>query len=137
MEIKSNLTNVKSYMLQSYNRIRKPVDLYIEHIASMSTELDGYRGKLVKLLFLPLDSQIFGSEYIFTLNELYRYGLTRESSFSNVKCKSDFDKLQKLLMSKATAIYNSYKIEFDSIYFYLIWNNRYTKNPNNLFQSNL
>ena len=32
-------------------------------------------------------------------------------------------------MSKATAIYNSYKIEFDSIYFYLIWNNRYTKIP--------
>jgi hypothetical protein len=49
------------------SELRKPVDLALENLVTMSLELDPAREKLVLLLFLPLDSQIFGNPLIFTL----------------------------------------------------------------------
>jgi len=56
-EIHSKLTNCDPDQLNSYNKIRKPVDLYLEHLIGMARELDGARKRLIPLLFLPLDNQ--------------------------------------------------------------------------------
>ncbi len=61
VEIHDLLSNCNPNQLSSYNKIRKPVDLYIEHLVAMSKELDGARDKLIPFLFLPLDSQILRS----------------------------------------------------------------------------
>lgn len=135
-EIRANLSNIKQSMMQSYNKIRKPVDLYIEHIVAMASELNGYRDQLVKFLFIPLDSQMFQSLYIFDVNELSRYAVTRRCSFSDVDTKPKYDGLQNLLTSKARNISHTCGFEYERIYFDLIWRDRYKRTGNNLFQTN-
>lgn len=135
--IKVNLRNIKHSMMHSYNKLRKPVDLYIEHIVAMASELDGYRDQLVKLLFIPLDSQMFQSLYIFDINDLSKYSLSRRCSFSDVDTKPKYDGLQSILASKARSISHTCGVEYERIYFDLIWGDRYKQAGENLFQTNL
>lgn len=132
-EIKEELVNIKQDMKKSYNKIRKPVDLYIEHIVSMAKELEGHRDRLAKLLFLPLDSQILASEYIFDTFELSRCGLKRSSTYGDIESKKVYKYIQELLITKAKEINEK---EFCRIYFDLFWNDRYLKKGTNLFQTN-
>ena len=54
-----------SLIRESYNRTRKIVDLYLEHIVSMADEIDSEtRKQLVPLLFQPIDSWIIRNEII-------------------------------------------------------------------------
>lgn len=131
-EIRIELTNILPKMLRSYNRLRKPIDLYIEHIVSMAVELENYRERLIPLLFLPIDSEILSSEHIFEVCELNRCGLNRKSSYGNINDKQTYDYLQELLIEKASMINR----DFNRIFFDLFWNDRYLKNGGNLFQTN-
>lgn len=136
-DLKGKLYNIRQDMLLSYNKIRKPVDLYIEHIASMSVELEGHRDKLAKYLFLPLDSQMFQSPYLFEDAELHRYSLSRHSTFKDIHSRSLYNKLQELILSKADTVHIELDQPFYRIYFDLLWNNRYCKEGSNLFLTNL
>lgn len=129
---------IKENMLNSYNKIRKPVDLYIEHIVSMADDFtEDERRKIFDFLFLPLDSQMFASEHIFTGPELYKYNLSRNSSFKDVYSENHYRELQELLKLKADNISTSIEKEFARIYFDLIWNERFKKEGKNLFETNL
>lgn len=131
-EIRIELTNILPKMLRSYNRLRKPIDLYIEHIVSMAMELENYRERLIPLLFLPIDSEILSSEHIFEIYELNRCGLNRKSSYGDINNKQIYDYLQELLIEKVSTINK----DFNRIFFDLFWNDRYLKNGGNLFQTN-
>lgn len=136
-DLRSYLSNVRQNMLASYNKLRKPIDLYIEHIVAMAVELDEYRDNLAKLLFLPLDSQMFQSIHLFTDYELYKYGVNRNSTFREVTSKNQYNGLQELLSAKADTIYKESGQPFFRIYFDLLWNDRYCKEGTNLFTTNL
>jgi hypothetical protein len=67
--VRVKLSNCSPAQLKAYNKVRKPVDLYIEHLVAMATELGEVRAGLVPLLFLPLDSQILAHLGLFTESE--------------------------------------------------------------------
>lgn len=137
-DIKSILSgNIRADQLGSYNKIRKPVDLYIEHIVCMCSELSRNKNTLTKLLFLPLDSQIFSSPYIFSSSQLYSFGIKANASFKDVQTRKTYIALQDILYKKATDISDYIGKEFTRIYFDLLWNERYKKSGNNLFQTNI
>lgn len=128
--------NPASSILDSYNKVRKPIDLYIEHLVLMSKELDTRRRKLISYLMLPLDSWIFETSFIFTEDELSSVGLNRGSKYGDLKDRSDYNKLQALLKEKAEFITEQIKLPFYRIYFDMFWNNRYKRNGRNLFETN-
>lgn len=137
-DIRNNLFgNIKAEQLKSYNKIRKPVDLYIEHIVSMCSEISSEdRIKLSKLMFLPLDSRIFSSPYIFDPSELRYYGINNNATFKDVQNSQTYAKLQDILFKRATDISKVIGEEFHRIYFDLLWNDRYKKRGKNLFETN-
>ncbi|HOA82300.1 MAG TPA: hypothetical protein PKK61_14750 [Defluviitaleaceae bacterium] len=119
---------------ESYNRIRKIVDLYLEHIVTMANEIDGTtRKQLLPLLFLPIDSWIIENEEIFDNVSIYRWGLTRNSSFGEIRTKKLYDDMQLYLMEKANEISVRLGKEFYVIYFDVFWNNRLNIPKGNLF----
>lgn len=128
--------NIKEDQLKSYNKIRKPVDLYIEHIVSMCSELTSNRTNIVKFLFLPLDSQIFSSSYIFSRSQLYSNGIKDNATFKDVQSQITYNSLQNILLKKSVDISNCIGKEFCRIYFDLLWNGRYRKPGRNLFETN-
>lgn len=124
----SNLIN------ESYNRTRKIVELYLEHIVSMATEIsDDHRKDIVPLLFLPIDSWIMAKEFIFDDYNLARWGLKRNSSFGSIRSKALFDDMQRYLMKKAQEISTIIGVDFHVIYFDVFWNNRLDIPGCNLF----
>jgi len=119
---------------ESYNRIRKIVQLYLEHIVSMASEIDSETRKLLTpLLFLPIDSWIIKKELIFDSESIYRWGLTRGSSFGEIRKKTLFDDMQRYLVKKANEISMEFGAEFHAIYFDIFWNNRINMPGDNLF----
>lgn len=122
--------------LDSYNRIRKPINLYLQHIAFMANEIDN-RERLCQSLYMPLDRVIFGLEPVFSVEERKRFGISASLGFGQIKSKSLYDEIQKYLCLKAKEISMNIQRPFEPIYFDLFWNNRYTKDLRNLFYSNL
>ncbi|MEI6336153.1 MAG: hypothetical protein WCS87_16460 [Methylococcaceae bacterium] len=126
--------------INSYNRVRKIIDLYFEHIAAMSIETTNHRESLIPLLSLPLDSKILGCDEIFTDNELKQMSLKRKNTYGSIQKKEIYIKLQNLLINKAQLI----SPEFYVIYFDLIWGvggsqnliPRYKSRGRNLFETN-
>jgi len=133
-EIKKQLINVEERQLESYNKTRKPIDLYIEHIVAMAAELSSSdRARLMPTLFLPLDSWIFGADQIFTETELRAHHLTRRSTYKDVLDRGIYMELHEMTRKKAHDISSC----FYPIYFDLIWSDRYLRtNARNLFESN-
>ncbi|AKN33764.1 hypothetical protein Ccar_24235 [Clostridium carboxidivorans P7] len=137
-EIKSILSGkVVPKKLSSYNRIRKPIDLFIEHIVCMCSDLESYRLELIPLLFIPLDSQIFSSSYIFSTKQLQDCNVRRKSSFGDLLNIDDYRKLQDILYNKAIDHSKVNNKNFYRIYYDLLWNNRFCNNGENLFETNL
>lgn len=137
LDIRNRLQgNIRSDMLTSYNKIRKPIDLYIEHIVAMANELADTRSQLNQLLFLPLDSQIFSSPYIFSREQLYSLGINDNATFKDVRTSKVYITLQNTAFQKAHDISNAIGKTFDRIHFDLLWNDRYKKEGNNLFETN-
>lgn len=123
-----------SLIEESYNRIRKVVDLYLEHIVSMASEIESEtRRLLTPLLFLPIDSWIIRNELIFDSESISRWGLTRKSSYGSVSKKTIFDDMQRYLMEKAKEISIVLGVEFHVIYFDIFWSNRLNMPGGNLF----
>lgn len=122
--------NINQHQLQSYNKIRKPVDIVIEHMVSMFEGFEKVRQKIIPFLFLPLDSQMFQSEFVFSDFEIKELRLSRNFTFQDIWDKSQYLEIQKLLNEKAR------KLEIDRIFFDLAWNERYDSNGGNLFDTN-
>lgn len=97
-QIKAGLGNVRPDQLQSYNKVRKPVDLYFAALVAMAAELETVRSRLAALLFLPLDFWILSEPSLFSDTELYRCGLNRASSYQSVRAKATYRELQGSLL---------------------------------------
>lgn len=135
-DIKSKLTNIKPKMLTSYNKVRKPLDLYFEHLVAMAKEIGPFRGKLVKMLFLPLDSQMFQQSELFTVNDLNNAGVSRRSTYTNVTTERSYLSLQDAAKKLADSLSRISGKNFVPIYFDLLWNERYKRSGANLFETN-
>src|SRR6266545_2934967 len=130
------LGNIRPEQLRSFNKVRKPVDLYLEHLVSMAEELAHLRSILIPLIFLPLDSWILDHQGIFSESELLGLGLSRGLSFGDVTAESTYLALQRLAQSKACAITAKLNTRFHPIYYDLFWNNRFKNWGSNLFETN-
>ena len=128
---------VKPAQLRSYNKVRKPVDLYVEHLVAMAREIDRQtRERLVPLLFLPLDGQVFASEVCFRDSELRRYGVSRRSTSGSLSDAGAYAALQSILSERAGAVASQLGAPFHRIYFDLLWNDRWKRSGQNLFALN-
>jgi hypothetical protein len=123
--------NIVKTQLQSYNKIRKPVDIVLEHMVSMGEDFELLRPDITKHLFLPLDSQMFQSEFVFSDSELFSLGLRRNFTFKDVTTKSKYTQVQTFLRKKADTLGLEARIFFD-----LVWNDRFRSQGTNLFQTN-
>jgi putative zinc finger/helix-turn-helix YgiT family protein len=133
-EVRGRLTNVKPKMLRSYNKVRKPVDLCIEHLVAMARELDPYREALIPLLFLPLDGPLLAHPALFAFGEMADHGLSRDSTFTAVETEETYKALQELLRQKAKSVAAARGRAFHRIYFDLLWEDRYGNSGGNLFE---
>jgi hypothetical protein len=129
------LGHLKASVLAQYHKLRKPVDLALECLVTISVELDAARETLVPLLFLPLDSQMFGQKLIFTDAELARFGLTRESGFGEVRSREAYLCLQDIVARKAAQVSQVTGQPFHPAYFDLLWGGRYRNWGGNLFET--
>jgi hypothetical protein len=134
--VRKRLGNCSPMQLRSYNKVRKPVDLYLEHLVAVDANLDKVRAEFVPLLFLPLDSQLLAHPALFTTDELSRHGLSRSSTFSDIDSRENYDSLQQLLARKAQAISEAWGAPFHVIYFDMLWNDRYRRAGGNIFETN-
>jgi hypothetical protein len=139
------LTNLKMNVYDSYNSIRKPIDLYFQHLIAMGREIpQEIRPRLISILFLPLDSQIMGvfqlnGDHDFSIisyNQLKSYGLNRFSSYGHVKTETMYLGLQGEVANRAQKITGLCGRPFHPIYFDMLWGKRYTRNGGNLFELN-
>jgi hypothetical protein len=134
--LRAKLSNCLPAQLKSYNKVRKPVDLYVEHLVAMAVDLDDVRAKLVPLLFLPLDSQILRHCAHFSDQELADHCLSRASTYKDITTERSYAALQTMLVQKAMAVAESRDRPFHVIYFDLVWNDRYLNRGRNLFETN-
>lgn len=134
--IKTRLSNIRQSQLVSYNKIRKPVDIYVQHLICMADCLSELRSVLVPILRLPLDSLIFKSELIFKDQELASANLTRRSTFQDVRSRDCYLYLQSLLSEKAKEQSDRLHGRFFPVFYDLIWNDRYLRWGGNVFETN-
>ena len=134
----------------SYGKLRKIIDVLIEHAVSMSNELAPYRSTLTPLLYLPLTKPILSREEIFSqevleeatkLNDMAR--IKRTSTFGDIKKLEAYNFLQQKASERAQYIKEKYNLpHFHRIYFDLFWGDeksqqyRYTQKGRNLFELN-
>lgn len=123
--------NIVSSQLTSFNKIRKPVDIVFEHMVSMGEDFVDARKAIVKHLFLPLDSQMFQSDFVFSDTELTLMKIKRNFTFKDIESKEHYLHIQDFLKRKAEKLGLGARIFFD-----LIWNDRYTSSGTNLFGTN-
>jgi len=123
--------NIKPLQLQSFNKVRKPVDIVFEHFIAMGEDFAPARKTATPWLFLPLDSQIFQSEFIFTAQEAKVLGIKRRFTYKDIKTALHYAEIQNFLKDKAAKIDLNHRIYFD-----LVWNKRYESNGTNLFLTN-
>jgi hypothetical protein len=107
--------------LEPYNKVRKLVDLTFEHVALMAEELSCNRSNLVKILFLPLDSQMFNCCAVFAADDLKALGIKRDFTYSRITEKDHYRRIQRFLAEKAEKIQESTGTPFCRIYFDLLW----------------
>jgi hypothetical protein len=132
IEFKKELTkNIKHYQLESFNKIRKPIDIFIEHLVAVCNCFDiDTRNRVVPLLFLPLDSQIFNSTHVFSDIDMKKLNIRRSYSFHCIKQEEKYIEIQLFLKNK------SKKVRIERIFFDLLWGNRITSNGKNLLEMN-
>lgn len=137
-EIYSKLIGIKADKLDSYNRIRKPINLYLEHIISMCNLIENIqRKRLVEYMFLPMDKFIFNSPHIFNDNEKRKWHISDKAGFGIVRTEELFYEMQNTLVEKAQNISKELNEDFYRIYFDMFWGNRIESEGANLFLSNL
>jgi hypothetical protein len=130
--IKPALSNIRESQLESYNKIRKPLDIFFEHLVSMKEDFDSIRKTITPFLFLPLDSWMFKSPEVFPDEELKRLRIKRTFTFQDIVKRAHYFEIQDFLKMRAEREGLESRIYFD-----LLWNNRYKKkNAKNLFETN-
>lgn len=130
--LRSELKNhIRADQLNSFNKLRKPMDIVIQHMVAMGDGFGDARSKVINWLFLPLDSQIFQSEFIFSDQEARALGIKRSYTFKDIKDENHYDDIQNFLREKSVQLGVKHRIYFD-----LIWNERYKSNGTNLFLTN-
>ena len=82
-------------------------------------------------MFLPLDSQMFQSDFVFSDKERQELKIKKEFTFKDILEQSHYNEIQEFLKQKANLIGLENKIYFD-----LEWNDRWKSNGNNLFETN-
>ena len=131
-ELKIELSkNIKPSQLQSFNKVRKPVDIVFEHFVAMGEDFAPARKIATPWLFLPLDSQIFQSEFIFTAQEAKALGIKRRFTYKDIETAQHYADIQNFLKDEAAKIGLNHRIYFD-----LVWNKRFESNGTNLFLTN-
>ena len=135
--VQARLTNIRPTMLRSYNKIRKPLDLYVEHGVAMAGELAEVRSRLAPWLRLPLDSQLFQLPDLFSDGDLRRLHLSRQSTYREVDSIDQYHALQQLVKNRAREFSALAGRPFHPIYFDLWWNDRHRRSGGNLFEMNL
>lgn len=123
--------NIRADQLTSFNKIRKPMDIVVQHMVAMGEDFTDAKAKIIDWLFLPLDSQMFQSKFVFNDQEVRGLKIKRTFTFTSIKTGSHYKEIQKFLKKKATEIGIKHRIYFD-----LIWNERYKSNGTNLFLTN-
>jgi hypothetical protein len=134
--IRKRLRNVIKKQLGPYNKIRKPVDLYIMNLVAMAEELDSLRTTLTPFLFLPMDSQIVQHPQILMVEELKSHGLTRRSTYKDVWTEETYLAVQELIENRSIEVAKELQRPFFPIYFDLLWGNRFKNWGRNLFETN-
>jgi hypothetical protein len=123
--------NIDTRQLNSFNKLRKPIDIVIEHLISMGNEFSSVRKTLTEHLYLPLDSQMFQSTFVFSDKEIAELKIKRSFTFKDIVDDKHYYEIQSFLKQKAVAIGVSNRIFFD-----LVWNERYKSKGKNLFATN-
>lgn len=113
--------------LNSYNKTRKLIDLFLEHLVSLSSDLKDHRCDLVPLLFVPLDSQILTYKELIDKTTRTQFRITNTSSFACIETRENYKALQEVLKKTAVDLGINHRIYLD-----LIWNNRYQSDADNL-----
>lgn len=124
-------TNIYVQQLESFNKVRKPLDIVIEHFISMGVDFTDCRAKLTSLLFLPLDSQMFQSEYVFSDRDLKALKIKRNFTFKDIREEDHYYEIQSFLKEKAIMLGLKARIYFD-----LLWNDRFLSHGRNLLETN-
>lgn len=106
------------------------MDIVFQHMTAMGDFIKD-RSKIVEFLFLPLDSQIFQSDFVFSDSEITKFRINRNFTFTSIKTKAQYKNIQDFLKEKADKIGINHRIYFD-----LIWNDRYKSDGKNLFETN-
>lgn len=136
-DLVTQLKNIRPDQLRSCNKVRKLVDLYLEHLVSMADELTPLRARLVPLLYLPLDSWILRCGQVFFAADLKAHGLKPTDSFGAIRDEATYLKLQQLAADRARHLAGTLGAPFHPIYFDLFWNDRFKNGGGNLFETNL
>lgn len=120
-ELKVRLeVNVQDRVLKNYNAVRKLVDLILEHVALIATELNENRKQIIPFLRVPLDSFILNSDCLFTYQDRQKFKLGAVGGgFSKIKTKEQYDSVQSHLIQVAKSCEISYPIYFD-----VLWRDR-------------
>ncbi|MDQ3682581.1 MAG: hypothetical protein M3352_05850 [Bacteroidota bacterium] len=130
--LKKELKNkIDNRQLNSFNKLRKPVDIVIEHLVAMGKDFSLTRQKITKHLFLPLDSQMFRSDIVFSDKEISKLRIKRSFTFKDIVDEKHYYEIQDFLKQKAKKL----GIE-NRIYFDLVWGDRYKSKGKNLFATN-
>lgn len=130
--LRAELKNhIRADQLNSFNKLRKPMDIVIQHMVAMGDVFGDARSKIINWLFLPLDSQIFQSGFIFSDQEARNLGIKRSYTFKDIKDEIHYGDIQNFLREKSVQLGVKHRIYFD-----LIWNERYKSNGTNLFLTN-
>ena len=124
-------TNIRPEQLNSFNKLRKPMDIVIQHMVAMGEDFSDARPIVTDWLFLPLDSQIFQSDFVFTDHEAKSLCIKRSFTFKDIEDQGHYADIQDFLKDKANQIGLKHRIYFD-----LVWNDRYQSNGTNLFRTN-
>lgn len=131
-KLKVKLINNKKNQLKSFNKLRKPVDIFIEHIVAMCDSFDeSTRQRVTEWLYLPLDSQMFQSDFVFSDLEIDILKIKRKFTFKDIESEDRYHNIQSFLIKKGKKIGVKHRIYFD-----LEWNNRYQSSGTNLFATN-
>jgi hypothetical protein len=125
-ELKQKLTNIKKEKLKSYNKVRKLIDLYLEHLVLLSPNTCiSNRNKLLLILFIPLDQHILTNMRDYLKPEK----IPLRPTMSSVIDKGMYDRIQKKLSDFCKQHKIPAPIALD-----LLWRDRYEKNGNDFME---
>ncbi len=115
--------NIKHEQLKSFNKTRKVLDLYFEHLVALDSRFTKTeREKLSGLLFLPLDSWIIKNDFVFSSSERKELKLNMNYTFSCIRTLEHYYEIQNYLKENLKGLEHR-------IYFDLFWKSQY-KNTN-------